>query len=86
VAKWYRENLAERTIHTGLMDVAEQMRAALGDASEIGPGSEAPEWMKECFDRYLGLLDGAFRCTETQPQNEDSSQQIRVYHSGSILM
>jgi hypothetical protein len=83
LAKWYREEIVANGFHTRLMEVAEQKRASLGNATEIGPGPKAPEWMNECYARYLELLDGVFRVT--QPDAE-AANRLRVYHSGSVSL
>ena len=84
LAKWYRENVAARGVHTGLLEVAAQTRASLGNSSEIGPGPGAPEWMNNCFERYLELLDGVFRVTEPEVQEEAEPRRVRIYHSGGV--
>ena len=84
LAKWYREHVAARGAHTRLIEAAAQMRASLGNSSEIGPGPDAPEWMSNCFERYLQLLDGVFRVTEPGVQEEAEPRRVRIYHSGSV--
>ncbi len=81
LAKWYRENVAGLGIHTRLMEVAAQMRTSLGDATEIGPGPGAPEWMNECHARYMDLLDGVFLVLQPEP---DAPGTKRIYQSGGV--
>ena len=83
LAKWYRERVAGPGMHTRLLEVAAQMRAGLGDATEIGPGSEAPEWMNECHARYMDLLDGVFLVSQSDP---DAPRKKRVYQSGGVSL
>jgi len=63
------------------MEVAAQTRASLGNATEIGPGPDTPEWMNECYARYLELLDGVFRVAH--PEGGEANR-LRVYHSGCV--
>jgi hypothetical protein len=84
LAKWYCEQVAAHGYHTRLLEVAAQMRASLGDSSEVGPGPNAPEWMNTCFARYMQLLDGVFRLIEPAVGEEPGPKRVRVYHSGGL--
>jgi hypothetical protein len=83
LAKWYREEIAAHGFHTRLMELAKQARTNLGNAAEIGPGPDAPEWMNECYARYLELLDGVFRVVQSKPDAEGPNR-LRVYYSGCV--
>jgi hypothetical protein len=76
-------NLEFATVYTVVIFLIADLRQIIR-RSPIGPGPDAPVWMNDCFERYLGLLDGVFRTIRPEPSNESSSRQIRVYHSGSI--
>ena len=52
--------------------------------SEIGPGPEAPEWLNQCYHRYLDLLDGVFRFVELEAQAGNPEKRLPVYHSGGV--
>ncbi len=86
LGKWYREQIAEQGIHTRLMEVAAQVREQLGDATEIGPGPDAPPWMNDCFNRYLQLLEGVFRVTLPDAQGQSDGRKVRVYQSGCVRL
>jgi hypothetical protein len=84
LAKWYRENIAAADIHTRLMEVAAQMRTELGEADEIGPGPDAPDWMNTCYSHYVDLLDGVFRYGEPVQSATQGTGRVRIYHSGGV--
>jgi hypothetical protein len=83
LAKWYRERLAARGLHTRLIGKAAEIRKSLGDSTEIGPGPDAPEWMNECYARYQDLLECVFRVAQPDPEARDTNR-LRVYHSGGV--
>lgn len=83
LAKWYREEIVAHGFHTRLMELAEKTRTSLGHSTEIGPGPDAPEWMNECYARYLELLDGVFRVAQPEA-NVNGITRFRIYHSGCV--
>ena len=86
LGKWYREQIAEQGIHTRLMEMAAQMRDQLGEATEIGPGPDAPSWRNDCFNHYLQLLDGVFRVTLPETRGQSDGRRVRVYQSGCVRL
>jgi hypothetical protein len=91
LAKWYRECLAETGIHTSLLQLAQKMRVELlggrdnqTASEEIGAGPDAPEWLNECFARYVQLYrDGVFECVRME-QSDGNNRRGRVYFSGGL--
>ena len=83
--------MAESCIHTSLLDLAQKMRVdLLGGpdnriaSEEIGAGPDAPEWLNECFARYVQLYrDGVFECVRAE-KVDGNNQRARVYFSGGL--
>ena len=90
LAKWYRETLADKGIHTSLKEMGDRIwREVLGPEkegcnSETGLGEEAPEWLKDCFARYERLFrEGVFACVRPD-EDAPGPAGIRLFFSGAI--
>ena len=92
LAKWYRENLAEKGIHTSLLELGKRIYIEVlkgneydSPSSEAGIFSDSPEWLKSCYSRYLKLYeDGVFRCIKSETDAFTGKPIVRVYFSGEI--
>jgi hypothetical protein len=90
LAKWYRENLADKGIHTSLEELGDRLWREIlgaGDKSrtpEMGADDDAPEWLRDCFARYTRLFrEGVFECVRS---DEDTSAPggLRLFFSGGV--